>query len=163
MDTQYRTASASRDVICAHLTRCADSFIPSLHERVDVVAYAAKISAHAVTFEAWAGETLVGLVAAYLNDGEGRAGYITSVSVDRGYGGMGIARELVARCIRRARELGFRTLRLEVSQHNERAISLYRKAGFEPYESRGESVMMMLRLDLERDSAGDGPAGPREV
>jgi ribosomal protein S18 acetylase RimI-like enzyme len=155
METQYRIMSASREVICAHLTRCADAFIPALHERVDVPSYAAKISARAVTFEAWADDTLVGLVAAYLNDSEGRAGYITSVSVDRDYAGRGIARELVAQCIGRARELGFRVLRLEVSKYNERASSLYRKAGFEPYESRGESVMMELKLCPESDGTED--------
>lgn len=147
--------SAGQAAIYAHLVRCADAFMPPLHERVDVVSYASKIFERAVTFEAWAQEILVGLVAAYLNDSQTRAGYITSVSVDRDYLGQGIARNLIAQCIARARELGFRELRLEVSQHNDRAISLYRKAGFAPYENRGESVMMVLWLEPDSDGRKD--------
>jgi ribosomal protein S18 acetylase RimI-like enzyme len=155
MGTQYRRKSAGQAAIHAHLIRCADAFMPSLHERVDVASYASKIFERAVTFEAWAGEMLVGLVAAYLNDSQTRAGYITSVSVDHGYLGQGIARHLVTQCIARARELGFRELRLEVSQHNEPAISLYRKAGFEPYENRGESTMMVLWLEPDSNARKD--------
>jgi ribosomal protein S18 acetylase RimI-like enzyme len=45
--------------------------------------------------------------------------------------GTGLARELLARASRRARESGCAELRLEVDVDNDRALSFYEKSGFE--------------------------------
>ncbi len=138
-------ASASRGELEAHLRRCADDFVPALGARVDLADYAGKLSRRAVTFEAWSGRRLVGLVAAYLNDPDGREGFVTSVSVDESWRGQGIARELLDRLREHAASLGLARLRLETAKGDARAEALYRGLGFEA-EDAGERLAMVLPL-----------------
>ena len=53
------------------------------------------------------------------------------ISVLQEYWGMGIGRVLMDACIDSARRAGYSELELEVVADNERAVSLYRRAGFE--------------------------------
>ena len=55
------------------------------------------------------------------------------ISVLRDYWGLGIGRVLMESCIDCARRAGYTQLELEVVADNERAVSLYRRAGFEEY------------------------------
>ena len=84
---RYAVANASREELSAHLVRCDPHFVPRLSERLDIVSYAQKIHEKAVTFEAWNGGSLVGLVAAYMNDPDGREAYVTNVSVEVAFQG----------------------------------------------------------------------------
>ena len=147
----YRLKSADAATIRAHLAHCSWAFVPPHDEKVELSAYAEKIFARATTFEAWSQSTLIGLVAAYLNDLETRSGFITSVSVSSDFAGQGIAKELVQRCIAQARALGFVDIRLEVHPSNVRAVSLYSNAGFVEYERRAETVLMILQLEAVKE------------
>ena len=55
------------------------------------------------------------------------------ISVLTEHWGMGIGRVLMESCIDSARRAGYTQLELEVVAGNERALSLYRRAGFEEY------------------------------
>lgn len=55
------------------------------------------------------------------------------ISVLKEHWGMGIGRVLMGSCIDCARRAGYTQLELEVVADNERALSLYRRAGFEEY------------------------------
>ena len=88
---EYLTNKASVAEIADHLLRCDTDFVPPLVGRVEITDYAKKIANMAMRFEAWAGGTLIGLVAAYCNHQESRIAYITSVSVLRAWMGKGIA------------------------------------------------------------------------
>lgn len=55
------------------------------------------------------------------------------ISVLKEQWGMGIGRALMEACIDCARRAGYAQLELEVVADNERAVSLYRRAGFEEY------------------------------
>ena len=55
------------------------------------------------------------------------------ISVLTEHWGMGIGRVLMESCIDSARRAGYTQLELEVVADNERALSLYRRAGFEEY------------------------------
>lgn len=143
---RYAVDAAGDAAIGAHLRRCDAFFVPRLSERLDVVLYAAKIREKAATFEAWSGEALVGLVAAYLNDPGGEEGFVTSVSVEVRFQGTGIADALMHNCIRLAKDRGFRRLGLEVHASNERAMALYRRHGFEASGTKGEFLRMTLGL-----------------
>ena len=55
------------------------------------------------------------------------------ISILKEYWGMGIGRVLMESCIDCARRAGYAQLELEVVAGNERAVSLYRRAGFEEY------------------------------
>jgi ribosomal protein S18 acetylase RimI-like enzyme len=147
---RYAVDAATAAAIGVHLRRCDESFVPPLGQRLAIDDYAAKIRVNAVTFEAWSGGDLVGLVAAYLNQPEREQGFVTSVSVAAPFQGVGIASTLMQNCIRFAEEHGFRRIGLEVHASSRRAIALYRRRGFEVSGSNGE----FLRMTLEIERAG---------
>jgi ribosomal protein S18 acetylase RimI-like enzyme len=147
---EYRTDTADWRTVAQHLARCDADFVPPLSGRVVLEDYARKIAANAARFEAWSGGTLVGLVAAYLDDGARRA-FITSVSVLRERTGEGIAGRLMRQCIEHATAAGLREIRLEVAGDNAPALRLYRACGFVACAGGASLVTMALELE-NRDS-----------
>lgn len=144
---EYLSNKASEAEIAEHLSRCDADFAPPLRGRVEINAYAQKIASKAVRFEAWSGDTLVGLAAAYCNDQEKRIAYITSVSVLRAWTVEGIAARLVGRCIEYAKDSGMRQISLEVAIGNTPAIKLYEKSGFVAGMANVPFVRMNLYLE----------------
>lgn len=132
--------------VSAHLRACDASFVPPLGERVDLDAYAAKIVAQAERFEAWAGDSLAGLVAAYCNDPTRRIAFVTSVSVLPARQGHGLASRLLQDCIADVRRAGFERVELEVDSHNAPAARLYRKFGFEPAGAHDRTQRLRLTV-----------------
>lgn len=146
---EYREGTASVEQIHAHLAACSARHRPALAPRVDLAEYARKIGRNAVTFEAWSGGALVGLVATYLNDAAGGTGYVTNVSVTADYAGQGVASRLMQACLARAAASGMRCLALEVGKANTGAIALYRKLGFEVSGNNGDFTTMKLSLGAD--------------
>ena len=79
------------------------------------------------------------------------------ISVLKEHWGMGIGRVLMESCIDSARRAGYTQLELEVVAGNERALSLYRRAGFEEYgrnprgyrsAASGYQELVHMRLEL---------------
>ena len=79
------------------------------------------------------------------------------ISILKEHWGMGIGRVLMGSCIDCARRAGYTQLELEVVADNERALSLYRRAGFEEYgrnprgyrsASSGYQELVHMRLEL---------------
>lgn len=79
------------------------------------------------------------------------------ISILKEYWGMGIGRMLMDASIDCARQAGYTQLELEVVADNERAVSLYRRAGFEEYgrnprgyhsTSVGYQELVYMRLEL---------------
>ena len=79
------------------------------------------------------------------------------ISVLKEHWGMGIGRVLMEACIDCARRAGYAQLELEVVADNERAVSLYRRAGVEEYgrnprgyrsSSTGFQELVHMRLEL---------------
>lgn len=79
------------------------------------------------------------------------------ISVLQEYWGMGIGRVIMDACIDCARRAGYTQLELEVVADNERALSLYRRAGFEEYgrnprgyrsAASGYQELVHMRLEL---------------
>ncbi len=143
---EYREGTASLEQIRAHLADCSSRHRPPLAPRVDLPEYARKIAGNAATFEAWADGSLVGLVAAYLNDTTAHTGYVTNVSVVSEYLGRGVASRLMEACVARATTAGMRELKLEVGKANTAAIDLYRKLGFGETGDNGDFIAMALPL-----------------
>ena len=142
-----RIGTATRYDIQAHLQACDLGFDPPLSTRVQLDAYAAKLEARAVTYEAWIGVKLVGLIAAYMR-GPGGGAFITSVSVIDTVRGHGIARSLLEVCITDVTRSSPGPIELDVSSASRDALGLYRKAGFTVSARRGS----LMRLELH---AGD--------
>jgi ribosomal protein S18 acetylase RimI-like enzyme len=147
---EYFLNKASEAEIAEHLQSCQAGFVPPLGDRVDIRQYARKITSAATRFEAWTGGQLVGLVAAYCNDLEVRASFITSVSVMNSWTGHGIAKSLLTRCVEYARAQGFQELCLEVDARNSPAIRLYQKAGFLATAEPSPLEKMSLQLNPGR-------------
>ncbi|HND88871.1 MAG TPA: GNAT family N-acetyltransferase [Saprospiraceae bacterium] len=143
---RYTINTASAADMARHLWACSPDFTPPLSEKVDIPAYAEKMSQRAVNFEAWHGDTLVGMVNAYLNDLDSRTGYITNVSTLRTHTGQGIGAQLLARCLAYATERGFRNLGLEVNAHSPGAVRLYERHGFVQTEQAGDMLKMNCSL-----------------
>lgn len=142
----YKINRATHQDIVAHLTECSALFIPPLEYRTNINTYASKIESLADTIEAWVKGDLVGLIAVYCNDLDSRQAYITSVSIKRQFGGMGIASELLKRCIQHVKEANFFGVNLEVHEKNEKAITLYKRHGFEAIGTNHRIVIM--RYDI---------------
>lgn len=141
---KYKTKTASEKEIYSHLKECNDYFRPQLDKRVDIEEYSTKLFGKSVTFEAWEGNILIGLVAAYFNDTIKHSGYITTVSLINRYTGSGIASELMDICIKYAKQNYFREINLEVHKENTKAINLYHKFGFLDYGNKDDFILMKL-------------------
>lgn len=138
--------------VAAHLVGCDADFDPPLSSRVDLNAYAEKLVARALMFEAWAEGRLVGLVAAYCNDLVTREGFITSVSVLPAWLGKGVASRLMSDCLAHAVRVGMRQMSLEVAKTNSRAVGLYTRLGFLP-EFAPSGHLLVMRASLTGGSA----------
>ena len=148
-------ASTEKD-IRSHLSGCDRRFSPPLSDRVDIGEYSKKLRVNAVTFEAWNGESLVGMVAAYIDASE-RSCFITNTSVLAEFSGRGVAARLLAACLERARAEQVETVSLEVSKDSQPAIRLYTKFGFQVVGHReGLLTMQCTQLKLQDASCGKG-------
>ena len=142
MTLKFNVNTASIEQIFSHLTECDNNFIPPLSSRVDLQTYSRKIFEKSVSFEAWLDSVLVGMINAYLDDASELTGFITNVSILKEYMGKGIASTLLEICLKHARCLGFRRIRLEVSRESTAAIKLYSLAGFRVIKESGENMLM---------------------
>ena len=152
MGLKYTEGMASEQEIHSHLMKCNENFIPHLEKKVNIQEYSRKIFEKAVTFEAWSGDTLVGLVAAYFNDPDGQVGYITSVSTIRTYMGKGIASILINSSIDYAKRHNFKTIFLEVAKANNRAVNFYKEFPFQEFEDKHTAMMMKLDVQTKGDN-----------
>ena len=143
----YKIKAASEKDVFLHLRECNDSFLPPLNEKVNIDEYAKKIFEKAITFEAWENQTLVGLIAAYFNDLNKGAGFITNVSVLKNYMGQGIASELLKNCIQYARQKKITEMQLEVDKKNMTAILFYKKYNFMDAGINADTILMKLKIN----------------
>jgi len=141
----YTTAKASSGQIEEHLQVCNKAFIPPLSEKVNIGAYAQKIFANAITFEAWKETVLIGLIAAYENK-ENCFFFITNVSVLPTFSEKGIGATLLQACIKRSKEQEMKLVKLEVNKKNKPAIKFYQKYGFIQTGEKDETIMMDHQL-----------------
>lgn len=141
---KYKIKTAPEEAIFIHLQACDADFFPRLTERVDIRAYSYKIFKRAATFEAWMGNRLVGLVAAYCTSSNSM--FITDVSVLSEFMNFGVASTLLESCIQYAIEKKNSEVLLEVHRDNRRAIGLYRKFGFENSGENDSFVVMSIKL-----------------
>lgn len=150
---RYAVNQASADDVFGHLQVCAPHFVSPLDWRVDVRSYADKIVDKAMRFEAWAGSTLVGLVAMYCNGTVTGKGFVTNVSVLPDWGGQGVAGALMTQCLAHAKGIRLQQIELEVEAANAAAIHLYAKNGFTPVGT--SHLVVKMKLDLPPEEHHD--------
>ena len=139
--------TANEQAILLHLQACDVNFAPPLSAKVNLAEYAAKITTNAVTFEAWNAEELVGVVAAYFNDGAKHKSFITNVSTLKAYGGKGIGSALIRDCIEYAVKEHYHSIALEVNKESTTAVRLYQKYGFKKVKENETALFMELKLN----------------
>jgi ribosomal protein S18 acetylase RimI-like enzyme len=145
---EYSRNKSDSEQIENHLKECDDFFVPKLSSKVDVSVYAQKLAKHAVNFEAWNTNLLVGLVSVYVNDQHNRLAFISNVSIISTFAGRGIGKALLKECIEYAKNLKFKTVGLEVSVLNARAFNLYTKLGFKEVERKNGIVNLELEMNV---------------
>lgn len=137
--------SASFEELLQFYEKNANMFIPSLNSQVDnLYEYVNKLKKSATFFEAYNDNTLVGLIAVYLNNYETKVAFISSVIVSVDYQGKGISNILLKSAIETAISKSFIRIKLEVFKNNTKALNLYKKFGFE--ESNSDFISMELIL-----------------
>ena len=152
----FKVNACTEGDIRSHLSSCNRQFSPPLSDRVDIGEYSKKLRLSASTFEAWSDESLVGLVAAYVNSRD-RSCFITNTSVLPEFSGRGVAARLLAACLEHAHAANIETVSLEVSKDSHPAICLYRKFGFQVAGQREEFLKMQCeRLNLQDASCSKG-------
>jgi ribosomal protein S18 acetylase RimI-like enzyme len=145
-EINFTTNIASEEEIFIHLNECSSLFTPDLNETVNITDYSKKIFLHSTTFEAWAQNKLIGLIAAYFSDTKTHVAYITNVSIINEYSGLGLASGLLEMCIAHAKLSHFFSIILEVNKTNTPAINLYKKYGFEIFKNEGNSFFMKVEF-----------------
>lgn len=117
--------------IYEHLERCSHVFNPPLNTYVDLKDYSRKIKTLASTFEIWEQDHLISLIAVYMNNIDSKEAFISNVSVEAKFQGLGLASKLLKNVIEEAMKSGFDKIMLQVRPNNITAIELYKKFGFE--------------------------------
>lgn len=143
---KYKIKTASLNEILFHLQKCDESFVPPLSQRVNLDEFSKKIVDNAITFEAWKGNRLIGLVSAYLNDTKNLSCFINNVSVENNFNNKGIASSLLNMCINYASEYGFAQIVLWVSSNNTIALHLYQKFEFFQNPISDNTISMIKTL-----------------
>lgn len=146
---KYMVKSAAEKEIFLHLTECNNNFTPPLSDRTDLLFYAKKLYEKAVTFEAWDGDRLIGLIAGYFSKDKSKTFFISNVSVIKEYSGKGIASRLLKDCISCCKKNDYFVVTLEVNRHNSPAVAYYEKHRFRQYESKGDQLFLKLELKNE--------------
>jgi len=108
---------------------------------------------HVIAHRALIGSRFAGFIMSRLVEDEAE---ILSIAVARRQQGRGLARQLLGLHMRRLAGLGARTIFLEVDEHNDPAIRLYQRTGFQEVSRRANyypgpdtaAAALILRRDL---------------
>lgn len=130
MIIEYKSNTASIKSIHEHLHKCSSLFNPPLDTYVIIEEYAKKLIQKSISFEAWDGNILVGLAAAYFNDYINKSGFLTNLSILNEYQNQGIASKLTAFVIEYGVNNGFDSINLEVKSINDKVNKFYERQGF---------------------------------
>lgn len=133
--------------ICSALKEFHECF-PGLLDRVESIErYAEKLSESACVTVMKQDGANIGFCCYYANDKETFTGYISLIGIKNAYQGTGKGRMLLEFVSNKCREEGMRRLKLEVDSDNEKAITFYKRNGFQMIgKAREESYYMEIAL-----------------
>lgn len=123
-------------------------YTPRISSRVELAEYSLKLLSNAKVFCALSdNHEYIGLLAVYVNSRNDRNAFISSIGVMPEYHGRGVSSSLMRKAIDVAVENNMRSILLEVSLLNPRAINFYKKHGFiEDYKTI-DAMFMKKMLD----------------
>ncbi len=124
------------------------TFPTPLSQSVNIDAYAEKLSKWSV-FSLCRNQNgaIIGMISCYLNNPP--TGYISNACVKSDYQGEGVFSTLFTILRRKAIQLGFSSLQLEVDEMNENGLAVYHHLGFVIIERRECSHKLLLQYDLD--------------
>ena len=144
----YRQNTSTSEEIFVHLMICDSYFFPKLSSTINLKEYAEKLFKKSTRIECWKNEKLIGIVSFYTNQIE-KFYYITNVSVDPDYQGLGIAKNLLKNTINYCENSDLKKILLEVNPENQAAMKLYTKAGFlENTKNSNKNKTIILEKNL---------------
>ncbi|MEM0927541.1 MAG: GNAT family N-acetyltransferase, partial [Planctomycetota bacterium] len=151
---RFSSNHATEERLIQHLGDCSDDYSTPLHMRVDLPAYAKKLFEKSVTFEAWNGDRLIGLLAAYLpgND-EAAHAFVSNVSVIGTFRRRGIAGDLLLRLHDQVSQRGLTQIQLDVDAESRSAISLYERFGYRHVSEHENQIRMCKPLQVKQESS----------
>lgn len=123
----YCHNGSTRDEIRGHLEIMSPYFQPPLAGRCSIRDYSLKLFTHAQREEAYCDDSLIGLVAYYIN---GKYAYVSNVSVLPEYSGKGIASILLNKMESTLIGFGVGFVSMETAD-NDQSIAFYRKNGYD--------------------------------
>ncbi|MFC4991186.1 GNAT family N-acetyltransferase [Rubritalea tangerina] len=126
-----------------HLLQVMDGdFKPKLSKLVNISDYAQKLCSNANVYMAVHGSRDIGMIAFYVNNEiKGEAfSFISTVCVTPESRGGGVAQELMQKAYEHSVAVGCKSILLEVSEKNDRAVKLYKKSGFYQTDKKGSYI-----------------------
>lgn len=121
-------------------------FLSPLSRRVDIGAYAKKLSDFSDFSLCYDGDQLVGMISCYTN--QPPVGYISNVCVKKQYQGRGVFSAMFRKLLENLRLRGISMLMLEVDAQNEKAKSIYEHFGFQEQAFNPNTNKCLMALDL---------------
>jgi ribosomal protein S18 acetylase RimI-like enzyme len=128
-ELRFAQDTSTSDDVLNHLACVDDLLSPKISDRIDLGTYAQKIVLRATRFEAWEQDTLVGLVAAYVDLDDQRAS-VTHLAVMERCQHRRVGHRLMSSLLQALSEGGITWVDLEVAENNIQAQNFYRHMDF---------------------------------
>lgn len=130
--------------ISLHLSNVDKMFIPRLSDYVDIPTYSEKLANYAERVEIWCDDKLVGLLAYYKSPNKI---FISNVSLELPYQGLGLAKQLFNYLFDTASLSSIERIELKVNVKNIRAKKFYFNLGFQIESELNEELLLIFTYD----------------
>lgn len=143
---RYVYSTLSFQEVYSFLLETDAEFLSPLSQRVEIGAYAKKLSDFSDFSLCYDGEHLVGMISCYTN--QPPVGFISNVCVKRQYQGQKVFSALFRNLLENMGSRGILLLGLEVDAQNEKAKSIYVHFGFQEHAFRPDTNKYLMTLNL---------------
>ena len=135
--------SDMEDILNAY--KSIENVFPNLSQRVCIDEYLEKLAKNAEVIIIRSEQSIIGFLAAYMNNTTEKIAYISLIGVTSSFMGKGIGSKLFDCCVNMAKEKGMTKLRLEVDNDNISAIKFYEKHGMKFISDASDFSIYMER------------------
>ncbi len=142
---EFRINTSSPQDIGSVLKASGTQFVNGITINQNFADYVDKIYVKSQRYELWSEGDLIGLLAFYRNDAAKEI-YVTSISISERHQGMGNGKYLLEKLLADNSQDQIKSVRLEVSIDNLKAINLYNSLNFEIKSTHNQSHMMERML-----------------
>lgn len=132
--------------ICDILLKFSHLFVPTLVESIqDIISYAKKLSEKAFVYVALYNDDIVGFTTFYANDFITKTAFGSLIAVLPDYQNRKIGQMFLTKIFNTAKEVGMTRMKISVRKDNDKAITLYKKYGFEYYCEEDNEHFLMIK------------------